>query len=129
MTTDTIIKLPVEPVLDGVMEEDKCTVRDVIYVLYSLKLCSSWSVLSHQHDYEVSGVVDLKKDILLDFSDMDLIKHVDPLRINHMGLRVSASPGNVVLWIKILRKGEPIVLEEQEIIRVRKRRRWWSGLG
>jgi hypothetical protein len=40
----TPIKLPSEPVLDGVLDEDRQTVRNVIYVLHALKLCQSWSV-------------------------------------------------------------------------------------
>lgn len=121
------VKLPSEPVLDGVADDDKGTVRDAVYVLYTLKLCSSWSVLAHPRMYELSGFLDLKKDSDFDLSDLQVIAQVDPLRIRHMGVRVIGASGTVSIWVHIQRKSEPVVLEEQEIVRIRKRRSWWSS--
>jgi len=120
--------LAVEPVLDGVLAEDKSTIRDVLAVLNSLKICSSWSVNpTTQGFYDISGIIDLKKDIEIDLEDLELIQKVDPLRIRRLGLRFMATTGGTPsVWIRVLRKGEPVVLEEQTILRIQKKRRFLS---
>jgi hypothetical protein len=51
------VTLSPEPVLDGVHEDDRATVRNVIYVMHALKLCQSWSVSPKNQGYEVVGTV------------------------------------------------------------------------
>ena len=122
-----VIKLPVEPVLDGVAEDDKATVRDVIYVLHAFKWCSSWSVTPSAQGYEILAPLDTKKDVDIELKDLELIQKVDLLRVRHIGLKNMASSAGVPsVWIRILRKGEPVVLEEHDILRVQKRKRFWG---
>jgi hypothetical protein len=122
------LKMTSEPVLDGVLEEDRVTVRNIIYVLYALKLCSSWSVTPKNQGYEVTGLIDTKTSSEVELRDMELIKRVDPLRISSVSARVIGGQFSVV--IALLRKSEPVVLEEQEIVQIqRKRKFWWNGFG
>ena len=122
------IKLPSEPVLDGVLEEDRATVRNVIYVLHALKLCLSWSVTPKNQGYEVTGSVDTRSNTDIELRDMELIRKVDPLRITSVGARVLGGPNATMsLAVFVMRRSEPVVLEEQEIVHIQRKRKFWSG--
>lgn len=118
----------VEPSLDGVLEEDRPTVHNVIRVLKGLKLCSAWSAVAKNQGYEVIGSIDGKINTEIFMIDMELIKTVDRLRVTSISVRVlgGANP-TLTLVVYVLRKSEPIVLEEQEVVMIRKKRRFWSG--
>ena len=122
------VKLPCEPVLDGVLDEDRPNVRNVIYVLHALKLCSSWSVTPKNQGYEVTGSMDSKVNTEIEMRDMELIKKVDLLRVTAVSVRVlgGANP-TFTLAVYVLRKTEPVVLEEQDVVQIRRKRRFWSG--
>lgn len=116
--------------LDGVLEEDRPNVRNVIYVLHSLKICKSWSALPKNQGYEVVGMVDTETCQEVELRDMELLKQVDPLRVNSVCTRLICGPPvtfSVVVFI--LRKSEPVVLEEQEVLCIRRKRKFWSLLG
>ena len=118
----------IEPVLDGVIEEDRPNVRNVIRVLSALKLCQSWSVTPKNQGYDVSGCIDSKTNTEIFASDMELIKKVDPLRVDSVSVRVLGGPTpTFTLAVYVLRKSEPVVLEEHEVVLIRKKRRFWSG--
>ncbi len=120
------IKIPNEPVLDGVLEEDRVSVRNIIYVLHALKLCSSWSVTPKNQGYEVVGLVNTKAaNQEVEFRDMELIKRVDPLRVHSVIARVIGDTLNLVIFL--FRKSEPVVLEEQEIVQIQRKRKFWWG--
>jgi hypothetical protein len=124
------IKLPSEPVLDGVHEEDRPTVRNVIYVMHALKLCLSWSVTPKNQGYEVTGSIDARPATVTDIElrDMELIRKVDPLRVTSVATRVlGGSSPTLSLTVFILRKSEPVVLEEQEIVHIQRKRKFWLG--
>jgi hypothetical protein len=124
------VKLAAEPVLDGVLDEDRATVRNVIYVLHALKLCVSWSVTPKNQGYEVNGTVDCKTNQEIELRDMELIKRVDLLRVNSVCVRVLGGPNPTLsLSVYILRKSEPVVLEEQEIVQIQRKRKFWLGGG
>jgi len=127
----TCVKLPSEPVLDGVLEDDRANVRNVIYVLHALKLCMSWSVTPKNQGYEVTGSMDSKTNTEIELRDMELIRKVDPLRITSVCARVLGGPNpTFTLAVYVLRKSEPVVLEEQDVIQIRRKRRFWgSGSG
>lgn len=121
-----VVKMPNEPVLDGVLEEDRMTVRNIIYVLHALKLCSSWSVTPKNQGYEIVGMVNTKAaNQEVEFRDMELIKRVDPLRVNTIAARVIGDTLNLVIFL--YRKSEPVVLEEQEIVQIQRKRKFWWG--
>ncbi len=122
-----IIKLPQEPQLDAVLDEDRPNVRNVIYVMHSLKVCRSWSALPKDKGYEVVGMIDTGVCHEIDMRDMELIKKVDPLRINAVSVRlISGPPVTFSIVVFVMRKSEPVVLEEQEIMQIRKKRKFWS---
>lgn len=124
-----VITLPSEPVLDGVLEEDRPNVRNVIYVLHARQMCHSWSVTPKTQGYEVVGLVDTKGNCEIELGDMELIRKVDPLRVNLVSLRVlGGQNATLSVAIFILRKSEPVVLEEQEIVRIQRKRKFWGGL-
>jgi hypothetical protein len=124
----TIIKLPSEPVLDGVQEEDRPNVRNVIYLLYGLKLCISWSVTPKNQGYEVTGSVDCKANLDIERRDMECIHKVDPLRVTSVSVHIlGGNSPTVSLVVFVLRKSEPVVLEEQEIVHVQRKRKFWFG--
>lgn len=124
-----VIKLPLEPVLDGVLEEDRATVRNVIYMLHALKLCVSWSVSPKSQGYEILGSVDTKPGVSTDIElrDMELIRKVDPLRITSICSRVLGGPNATFsLVVFVMRRSEPVLLEEQEIVHIQRKRKFWT---
>ena len=126
----TPIKISPEPVLDGVLDEDRQTVRNVIYVLHALKLCQSWSVTPKNQGYEVVGTVDTKTNITIELRDLELIRKVDPLRITSAGARlIGGTNPTFSVVVYVLRKSEPVVLEEQEIVHIQRKRKFWMGGG
>jgi hypothetical protein len=130
MRESTVVKIPHEPMLDGVLEEDRPNVRNVIYVLHSLKICKSWSALPKNQGYEVVGMVDTETCQEVELRDMELLKQVDPLRVNSVCTRLICGPPvtfSVVVFI--LRKSEPVVLEEQEVLCIRRKRKFWRLFG
>lgn len=128
MSDTAAIKLPNEPVLDGVLEEDRQTVRNVIYVVHALKLCLSWSVTVKNQGYEVTGSVNTQSNTEIDMRDMEAIRCVDLLRINSVSVRVLGGDNpTFTLVVYVLRKSEPVVLEEQTVVQIRRKRRFWSG--
>ncbi len=77
--------------------------------------------------YEVAGLVDTKANCEIDLGDMELIQKVDPLRVNLVALRVlGGQNATLSMAIFILRKSEPVVLEEQEIVRIQLKRKFWG---
>lgn len=122
------VKLTCEPVLDGVLDDDRPNVRNVIYVLHALKLCMSWSVTPKNQGYEVTGNMDSKVNSEIEMRDMELIKKVDPLRVTAVSVRVlgGANP-TFTLAVYVMRKSEPVVMEEQDVVQIRRKRRFWSG--
>lgn len=127
-----VIKLTSEPVLDGVHDEDRPTVRNVIYVMHALKLCLSWSVTPKNQGYEVTGSIDTRPATVTDIElrDMELIRKVDPLRVTSVATRVlGGSSPTLSLTVFILRKSEPVIMEEQEIVHIQRKRKFWYGSG
>jgi hypothetical protein len=96
--------------------------------LHALKLCVSWSVTPKNQGYEVNGTVDCKTNQEIELRDMELIRKVDPLRVTSVCSRVlgGASP-TVSLVVFVLRRSEPVVLEEQEIVHIQRKRKFWLG--
>jgi hypothetical protein len=123
----TPIKMSSEPVLDGVLEEDRPNVRNVIYVLHALKLCSSWSVTPKNQGYEVAGTVDCKAGVEIELRDLELVRRVDPLRITSVAFRILGGANMpATLAVYVLRKSEPVVLEEQEVVQIQRKRKFWG---
>lgn len=126
------IKLPSEPVLDGVHEDDRATVRNVIYVMHALKLCQSWSVSPKDQGYEVIFTVTTSQTggaVEIELRDMELVRRVDPLRVSTVSVRMLGAASPLSLVVFVLRRSEPVVLEEQEIVHIQRKRKFWRGGG
>lgn len=124
----SVVVLPSEPVLDGVLEEDRLNVRNVIYMLHALKLCKSWSVVPKNHGYEIIGMVDNTGAPEIELRDLELLKQVDLLRVSTVSVRmISGPPVTFAVVVFVNRKSEPVVLDEQDVVvSIRKKRKFWQ---
>jgi hypothetical protein len=113
-------------VLDGVQADDRANVRNIIHLLHTFKLCTSWSVTPSDGVYEIVGILDAKRDIEVALEDLELIQKVDPLRILFVGVRVHPGSQVFTLRVKVLAMSQPIMIQEQEIVRIQRKRRWWG---
>lgn len=113
-----------DPALQGVKQEDRVLVRNVIYLLHACKhperLCLSWSVSNTRTGYEVAGFMDPAKDFEVFKEHLDFIALADPLRVQSISVRRSGETSQVV--IRVLSKSEPVMLTEMDIITVQKKR-------
>lgn len=116
-----------EITLDAVKPEDRSIVRDVVRVMQTLKICTSWSVQVVQKGYEVHGWVQPRDDKDISLDDLEMLEQINPLRVNFSGLRVYASPCKVCILVRVLSTNEPVMLHEKTLVRVRKRSRWWGS--
>ena len=74
------------------------------------------------------GTVDTKANTTVELRDLELIRKVDPLRVTSAGARVigGTNPTFSVI-VTVLRRSEPVVLEEQDILQIRRKRKFWMG--
>ena len=116
-----------EPCIQGVKQEDRSMVRNVIYLLHACKhperLCMSWSVTNSRSGsgYEVTGLLDPSKDFEIFKEDFDLLKLADPLRVQSISLRKTGDTSQIV--IKVLSRSEPIMMTELEVLTIQKKRK------
>ncbi len=119
-----------EPALQGVKQEDRMTVRNVIYLLHVCKhparMCMSWSVANERDGtgYEITGFLDPSKDFEVFKEDLDMITLADPLRVKSISIGKSGDAPRII--IKVLSKSEPVMMTELEVLTVQKKRRLWS---
>ena len=114
-----------EPALQGVKQEDRTLVRNVIYLLHACKhperLCVSWNVSNTRNGYEVTGFMDTSKDFEILKEHLDMITLADPLRIQSIAIRKTGEATQIL--IRILSKSEPVMMTELELVTVQKKRR------
>ncbi len=114
-----------EPALQGVKQEDRVLVRNIIYLLHACKhperLCVSWNVATTRNGYEVTGFLDPSKDFEILKEQLDLITLADPLRIQGISIRKSGETTQIL--VRVLSKSEPIMMTELDIVTVQKKRR------
>jgi hypothetical protein len=127
LPSSTIAVTMAEPALQGVKQDDRTLVRNVLYVLHACKhperLCTSWSVTNTRtgNGYDVIGLIDQSKDYEIFKEDLDLIKLTDTLRVQSISLRKSGDALQIV--IRILSRSEPIMMTELEVMSIQKKRR------
>ena len=131
---DEVPELPVakitmaEPALQGVKQDDRLLVRNIIYILHACRhperLCVSWNVTNTRNGYEVTGLLDPKKDFEIYKEDLDLIHSTDPLRVQSISVRKTGDAPQ--LLVRVLSKGEPVMMTELEVITVQKKRKLLS---
>ncbi len=119
-----------EPDLDGVKEEDRALVRDVIALMSALQhpgqLCKGWNVnpIGTTH-YEVNGMIDAKQgewEVFIE--DLELLQRLDPFRVKNVSVRATGQATQ--LRVTVLSRTERVMVTEFDVLRVRKRRRWWG---
>ena len=128
------IQIPMlEPALQGVKQEDRVLVRNVIYLLHACKhparLCVSWNVAATRRGdgYEITGLLDPTKDFEIFKEDLDYIALADPLRVKSICIRRVGDAPQIVICV--VSKTEPIMMTELDVVTLRKKRRMWGGSG
>ncbi len=118
-----------EPAIQGVKQEDRLLVRNIIYLLHACRhperLCVSWNVTNTRNGYEVAAFLDPKKDFEIFKEDLDLIYTADPLRVHSISVRKTGDAPQ--LLIKVLSKSEPVIMTELEVLTVQKKRKLVSS--
>jgi hypothetical protein len=116
-----------EPTLQGVKQDDRVLVRNILYLLHACKhperMCTSWSVTNMRSGsgYEIIGLIDQSKDYEIFKEDLDLIKLADNLRVQSISIRKSGDALQIV--IRVLSKSEPIMMTELEVMSIQKKRK------
>ena len=112
-----------EPALQGVKQEDRVLVRNIIYLMHACKhperLCVSWNVVTTRNGYEVTGFLDPSKDFEILKEQLDLINLADPLRIQGISIRKTGETTQIL--VRVLSKSEPIMMTELDIVTVQKK--------
>ena len=135
--TDTPVKIPSklqitisEPALQGVKQEDRTTVRNVIYLLHACKhparMCVSWNVANARDGtgYEITGFLDPSKDYEIFKEELEMIALADPLRVKSISVGKTGDAPRIM--IKVLSRSEPVMMTEFDVLTVHKKRRLWS---
>ena len=118
--------------LDGVKEEDRMLVQDVIDLIGKLQhpkvLCKGWVCNPFKNYYEVVGKIDTAQDDDWEVfhDDLDLVRQLDVFRIPAVSVRMSGS--NAQIRVKIIPRSERVVFETHDIVRIQKKRRFWDFL-
>ena len=71
-----------------------------------------------------SSLMDPSKDFEIYKEDLDLIHATDPLRVQSVSVRKTGDAPQ--LLVRVLSRGEPVMLTELEVITVQKKRRLLS---
>ena len=117
--------------LDGVKEEDRALVNDVILLLGKLQhpkvLCKGWNCNPFKGYYEVIGKIDTSHvDWEVHFDDLELVRKLDLFRIPTVSVRISG--GNPQVRVRIIPRSERCVIQTQDILRVERKRKWYDFL-
>jgi hypothetical protein len=113
--------------IEGVHEEDKPIVRNVIAVIEAFKKTktfSSWSCNVAKGQYIVTAFL-AEGDWEIGSREMDAIYEVNPLRV--LSVSVQNQGQRASLKVRISDRNEPIMLTETQLVHVRKRSRWLSS--
>jgi hypothetical protein len=133
--SNNVLKMDCEPELSEIPSVDKGMVRNILYATWALQetdnTCTSWNVQNKSWGYLIN--ISFGDKFSISLNDIQLIKDMNPLRIEHVMLRnsdVAALDGvaiGFVLVVKLLNQNHPVSITETEIVRVRKRHRGWFG--
>ena len=126
---------PADAKLNGVHADDKALVRDCLTVLQALHknkdILKDWHVrvltnAMNTTGYELSATVKTteKPEWEIHFSDLDVIKQLDFARVGPISVR---GIGNTTqIKIHIISKCVPVMVTEVDIVRLKKRTRWFA---
>ena len=110
--------------LVGVEMEDRVLVQEVISVIDTMKLCSAWNVTVMPRGYEIIGWIINKEDINITLDDLDLIQQVNRLRVLIPSVKLHSNLSKACVRVFVISHKEPIMLQEQTILRIKKRKVW-----
>ncbi len=116
-----------EPSLDGVKEEDRSAIREIISVLHSLQIpspiCKSWAVTVTPNGQHYDIIAHLTgNDCEVYLEDMEVVRRLDNPRFVSISVKVLPTPH---IRVRVASRDVPVSVTECDIIRIRKRR-WWS---
>jgi hypothetical protein len=111
--------------LDAISEDDKPLVRDVLVLLSHIKICSSWSADPLERFVEIHGIIEpSKRDQDIDLRELvDSVQALDRYRVSYLALRNCGSIP--MLIIRILKRSEPIFIEELDLVKIKRKRPFW----
>jgi hypothetical protein len=116
-----------EPCLEGVHEEDRPIVRNVISalgIIKKAKLFSSWTCKVVKRYYVITAYF-VEGEWEVGTKELDILYDVNPLRVLNVSIQFINQ--KTALIIKIADRDEPLMLTETELIHVRKRSRWMKS--
>lgn len=114
----------IDPSLEGVLDEDRPIVRNVIAALELFKkskLFTSWSCNVGKGHYMVTAFF-AEGDWELGSKELDTLYEVNPLRV--ISVSIQHQGQRLCLKVRISDKNEPLMLTETQLVHVRKRSRW-----
>ena len=122
------------PIEDIVLKEDVNLIKDIISLLSGLqhpdKICKKWNILlrpTRFKQYEVTGLIDTREGSWqVDYSSLDLIRQLNYSHITNVSVKGTA--GNVEISVIVTSLTERALVTECDVIRVRKRTRWFQGI-
>jgi hypothetical protein len=127
--------MDMEPLLSNVPLVDRMVVRNVLYAAWALQDTDidqiPWNVENKDWGYIIT--LSFSESFSISLKDLELIKDLNPLRIEHIMLRNADKPQigdtvfGAVLVIKLLNQDQPVTFTELEVVRVRKKHRGWFG--
>lgn len=114
-----------DPCIEGVHEEDRPIVRNVISALNILKkgptIFTSWTCVVTKGFYIVTAYLG-DGDWELGTRELDTVYDVNPLRI--ISVSVQNQGSKTCVRIRISDRNEPIMMTETQLVHLRKRSRW-----
>jgi hypothetical protein len=110
--------------LDAVEVEDQTLVKEIIAVIKTLKLCTTWTVNVVPKGYEIQAWISTKDDIIVSLEDLDLIQQVNRLRIQMSGIKIFGNISKACVRVLVFSHKEPVMLQEQTVLRINKRKTW-----
>ena len=103
-------------------------VRNVLYIAQTLlqegSTLDNWNVVVTEKGYVVNMYIHKDSEFYITSRDLQAISDVNPSRVMAVGVAKVGSAA-VSLRVSISNKDQPIVVEETDVVRVRKRRRFW----
>ena len=119
------------PELDEVKPEDRPLIQDVVSIISAIqhpnKLCKGWRVKPRgTTHYDVVGLIDTKSEgWAVYYDDLDMIRKLDYARIGGVSVRTSG-PLSAEIYVRVMSQSERVMVTECDIIRIRKRARWFG---
>ena len=114
--------------LDGVHEEDRIIVRNVVAALQTVKaekVLSSWTVGTPTEGcYLVTAYLIDGVDCDFSVRELEIVHDVSPLRVK--SVCVGKHGSRIVIKVQIMDRNQPLMMTETQVLQVRKRTRWQS---